>query len=76
MKKIVTIISILLFTGSSTLLGNFYICRNDDCAMYVIEDNEGYSWHIECNDGSTETGRTGDGASYEGNCQKMDPPTL
>lgn len=38
--------------------------------MYVIEDDSGVSWHIECMDGETLTGRT-DGATYGGNCELM-----
>lgn len=52
-------------------IADFYLCRNDDCATYIIEDNEGFSWHIECMDGSTASGRT-NGAEYGGNCQQME----
>lgn len=51
-------------------LAEFYMCRNDDCATYVIEDNQGYSWHIECMDGTTASGRT-NGAAYGGSCKQM-----
>lgn len=51
-------------------LAEFYVCRNDDCATYIIEDDEGFSWHIECMDGSTASGRT-NGAEYGGNCEQM-----
>jgi len=71
MKKLFLLFCIIALTNVSPLFGNFYICREtEDCAMYVIEDSEGFNWHIECMDGSTDTGRT-DGASYGGNCQLM-----
>lgn len=70
MRKIFILLCIVAITNVSPLFGNFYICRNDDCATYVIEDEEGFSWHIECQDGSTHTGRT-NGASYGGNCELM-----
>ena len=73
MKKFITLF-LLVFTLNIALIGaeGFYICRNtDDCAMYVIEDSEGFSWYIECMDGSTEAGRT-NGAEYGGNCEKME----
>lgn len=70
MRKLFILFCIIALTNVSPLFGNFYICRNDDCAMYVIEDDEGFSWHIECQDGSTATGRA-DGASYVGNCELM-----
>lgn len=71
MKKLFLFLFIIAITNTSPLFGNFYICRNnDDCAMYVIEDSEGFSWHIECMDGTIETDRV-DGAAYGGNCQLM-----
>jgi hypothetical protein len=71
MRKLFLLFCIIALTNVSPLFGNFYICREtDDCAMYVIEDSAGYSWHIECMDGSTATGRT-DGGSYGGNCELM-----
>jgi len=71
MKKLFLLFCIIAMTNVSPLFGNFYICREtEDCAMFVIEDSEGFNWHIECMDGSTDTGRT-DGASYVGNCQLM-----
>lgn len=39
--------------------------------MYVIEDDEGFSWHIECTDHTYATGRV-DGATYNGNCEKVE----
>ena len=71
MKKLFLFFCIIALTNVSPLFGNFYICNEtEDCAMYVIEDGEGYSWYIECMDGSAATGRT-TGASYGGNCQLM-----
>lgn len=71
MKKLFLLFCIIALTNVSPLFGNFYICREtDDCAMYVIEDSEGFSWYIECMDGSRDRGRT-NGASYGGNCELM-----
>jgi len=71
MRKLFLLFCIIALTNVSPLFGNFYICREtDDCAMYVIEDSEGFSWHIECMDGTTATDRV-DGASYGGNCELM-----
>lgn len=38
--------------------------------MFVIEDDEGFSWYIECMDGTKAADRV-NGASYGGNCQLM-----
>ena len=72
MKKLFIFICIFSLTNVSPLFGNFYICRNnDDCAMFVIEDDEGFSWYIECfSDGKYDAGRT-NGAKYDGNCEQM-----
>ncbi|PWN05702.1 hypothetical protein [Rhodohalobacter mucosus] len=72
MKKLFIFICIFSLTNVSPLFGNFYICRiTDDCAMFVIEDDEGYSWYIECySDRSRDRGRT-NGAIYDGDCELM-----
>lgn len=71
MKKYLILILIIVFTGVTPLLANFYICRGSDCAMYVIEYENGFSWFIECMDGSSASGNT-DGAAYGGNCQQVE----
>jgi hypothetical protein len=72
MKKLFLFFCIFAITNVSPLFGNFYICRKTpDCAMMVIEDDEGFSWYIECfSDGFTDSGRT-NGATYDGNCELM-----
>lgn len=72
MKKLLIFICIFSLTNVSPLFGNFYICRiTDDCAMFVIEDKEGFNWYIECySDKKTAVGRT-DGAVYAGDCELM-----
>lgn len=64
--------TLMLFFGPfvQNALAEFYMCRNANCAMYVITDSEGYSWHIECMDGTTADGRT-DGATYGGRCPQV-----
>jgi len=71
MKKITwTILFIFLFNVTTVFAAGFYICKNNNCAMYVIEDTAGFSWTIECTDGTSVTGRT-NGASYGGPCEKV-----
>ncbi|TYP93623.1 hypothetical protein LX73_1330 [Fodinibius salinus] len=72
--NLVSIIFISLFFTVGPLvqkaLADFYVCRNNNCATYIIEDSEGFSWHIECMDGTMVSGRTS-GAEYGGNCKQM-----
>lgn len=64
------LIIFLLINLSSAIADGFYICRTESCAMYVIEDSEGYSWYIECMDGYRASGRT-QGAEYGGQCVRL-----
>lgn len=71
MKKAVLF---LMFIGVVNLSGQpgsderFFMCAEEgsDCATFIIEDDEGFSWYIECGD-DHDDGRT-DGAKYAGLC--------
>lgn len=72
MKKLVMfLVLIMLSIPIDSIAEGFYICKKTkNCAMYVIESEVGYSWLIECMDGTMSSGFT-EGAVYGGSCQKI-----
>ncbi len=66
MKKIS--IALLVLLMSTSVYANLYFCANNDCATWIIEDSSGFSWLVECMDGTVESGRV-PGSSYGGGCQ-------
>lgn len=69
MRKSISVL-FLTIVLTSTLLGKLYFCAYGDCATWIIEDSEGFSWYVECMDGTTQSGRV-NGAGYSGNCEEV-----
>lgn len=70
MKKYVLLILILLLGTNTTSLGDFYICKPGECQMFVLENDEGFSWYIVCDDGFRDS-KFVRGAKYVGNCENV-----